>query len=58
MGVHCGEAEQTGAGLVGLGVHRAARIAAVAHGGQVLVSETARDNGAWACPTSCVSDVA
>jgi predicted ATPase/class 3 adenylate cyclase len=41
MGVHCGEAAQTPAGLVGLDVHRAARIAAVANGGQVLVSETA-----------------
>ncbi len=41
MGVHCGEAEQTTAGLVGLDVHRGARVAAVAHGGQVLVSETA-----------------
>jgi predicted ATPase/class 3 adenylate cyclase len=41
MGVHCGEAEQTAAGLVGLDVHRAARVAAVAYGGQVLVSETA-----------------
>jgi predicted ATPase/class 3 adenylate cyclase len=41
MGVHAGEAEQTAAGMVGLDVHRAARIAAVAHGGQVLVSETA-----------------
>jgi predicted ATPase/class 3 adenylate cyclase len=41
MGVHAGEAEQTAAGLVGLDVHRAARIAAVAHGGQVLVSQTA-----------------
>jgi predicted ATPase/class 3 adenylate cyclase len=41
MGVHAGEAaETTAAGLVGLDVHRAARIAAVAHGGQVLVSET------------------
>ncbi|MGO8961636.1 MAG: adenylate/guanylate cyclase domain-containing protein [Streptosporangiaceae bacterium] len=40
MGVHCGEAEQTAAGFVGLDVHRAARIAAVAHGGQVLVSDT------------------
>jgi predicted ATPase/class 3 adenylate cyclase/Tfp pilus assembly protein PilF len=39
MGVHCGEAEQTVTGLVGLDVHRAARIAAVAHGGQVLVSQ-------------------
>jgi class 3 adenylate cyclase len=41
MGVHAGEAQQTAAGLVGLDVHRAARIAAVAHGGQVLVSQTA-----------------
>ncbi len=41
MGVHCGEAARTPTGLVGLDVHRAARIAAVAHGGQVLVSETA-----------------
>jgi predicted ATPase/class 3 adenylate cyclase len=41
MGVHTGEAEPTPAGPVGLDVHRAARIAAVAHGGQVLLSETA-----------------
>jgi class 3 adenylate cyclase len=41
MGVHAGEAQPTAAGPVGLDVHRAARIAAVAHGGQVLVSETA-----------------
>ena len=41
MGVHCGEASRTAAGLVGLEVHRAARVAAVAHGGQVLLSESA-----------------
>jgi class 3 adenylate cyclase len=41
MGVHTGEAEQTVVGPVGLDVHRAARIAAVAYGGQVLLSETA-----------------
>jgi hypothetical protein len=41
MGIHCGEAEQTVAGLVGLEVHRAARVAAVGYGGQVLVSKTA-----------------
>jgi class 3 adenylate cyclase len=41
MGIHCGEAEQTVTGLVGLEVHRAARVAAVAYGGQVLVSEAA-----------------
>ena len=42
MGVHCGEASETStAGLVGFGIHRAARVAAVAHGGQVLLSEAA-----------------
>jgi predicted ATPase/class 3 adenylate cyclase len=41
MGIHCGEAANTATGLVGLEVHRAARVAAVAHGGQVLVSEAA-----------------
>jgi class 3 adenylate cyclase len=41
MGVHTGEAAQTTTGLVGLDVHRAARVAAVGYGGQVLVSEAA-----------------
>jgi class 3 adenylate cyclase len=41
MGVHAGEASKTGAGLVGLEVHRAARVAAVGYGGQVLLSEAA-----------------
>jgi predicted ATPase/class 3 adenylate cyclase/DNA-binding CsgD family transcriptional regulator len=41
MGIHTGEASKTAAGLEGLDVHRAARVAAVAHGGQVLVSEAA-----------------
>jgi predicted ATPase/class 3 adenylate cyclase len=41
MGIHSGEASDTSAGLVGLEVHRAARIAAVAHGGQILLSATA-----------------
>lgn len=40
MGMHSGEAAQTGVGLVGLDVHRAARVAAVAHGGQVVLSAT------------------
>ncbi|MGA2531285.1 MAG: adenylate/guanylate cyclase domain-containing protein, partial [Acidimicrobiales bacterium] len=39
MGVHTGEAtKEEAVGLVGLDVHRAARIAAVGHGGQTLVS--------------------
>jgi predicted ATPase/class 3 adenylate cyclase len=42
MGVHTGEAAQTAASdLMGLEVHRAARVAAIAYGGQVLLSETA-----------------
>lgn len=38
MGVHSGEASETEVGLVGLEVHRAARVAAVAHGGQIVLS--------------------
>jgi class 3 adenylate cyclase/tetratricopeptide (TPR) repeat protein len=38
MGVHTGQAEVTATGLVGLDVHRGARIADAGHGGQVLVS--------------------
>lgn len=42
MGLHAGEASTSAAGLVGLDIHRAARIAAAAHGGQVVVSEAVR----------------
>jgi class 3 adenylate cyclase len=41
MGVHSGEASETATGLVGLDVHRAARVAAAGHGGQVLLPEAA-----------------
>ena len=41
MGIHTGEASKTATGLIGLDVHRAARVAAVGYGGQVLMSETA-----------------
>ena len=40
MGIHSGEASETAVGLVGLDVHRAARIASAAHGGQIVVSAT------------------
>jgi class 3 adenylate cyclase/effector-binding domain-containing protein/streptogramin lyase len=40
MGIHTGEADRTADRYVGLSVHRAARICAVGHGGQVLVSQT------------------
>jgi predicted ATPase/class 3 adenylate cyclase/DNA-binding CsgD family transcriptional regulator len=58
MSIHAGEASQTGAGLAGLEVRRATRVAAVAHGGQVLVSETAavlvRD---WLPPGAALTDL-
>src|SRR5580693_5615025 len=40
MGLHTGVPTATGEGYVGLDVHRGARIAALAHGGQILVSPT------------------
>jgi predicted ATPase len=40
VGVHTGEPLLTDEGYVGVDVHRAARIAASGHGGQVLVSES------------------
>ena len=43
MGVHTGEPTVTEEGYVGMDVHRAARIAAAGHGGQVLVSQSTRD---------------
>ena len=43
MGIHTGEPAAAGERYVGLGVHRAARICAAGHGGQVLVSQTARE---------------
>src|SRR4051812_43223700 len=42
MGVHTGEAVLDDSHYVGLDVHRAARIAAAGHGGQVLVSDATR----------------
>ena len=42
MGLHAGEASSSAAGLVGLDINRAARIAAAAHGGQVVVSDAVR----------------
>jgi len=43
MGLHTGEAHPTEERYVGLDVHRAARIAAAGHGGQILISQTTRD---------------
>ena len=43
IGLHTGEPLLTEEGYVGLDVHRAARIAAVGHGGQVVLSERTRE---------------
>jgi predicted ATPase/class 3 adenylate cyclase len=43
IGIHTGEPVLTDEGYVGIDVHRAARIAAVGHGGQVLLSQATRD---------------
>jgi predicted ATPase len=43
MGIHTGEPIVTEDGYVGIDIHRAARIAAVGHGGQVLMSQSTRE---------------
>jgi predicted ATPase len=43
MGLHTGEAWPTADDYTGLDVHRAARICAAGHGGQVLLSQATRD---------------
>jgi hypothetical protein len=42
MGLHSGEGRLGGDNYLGLDVHRAARIAAAGHGGQVLLSDASR----------------
>ena len=42
MGLHTGEGRLGGGSYVGLDVHRAARIAAAGHGGQILLSAASR----------------
>ena len=41
-GIHSGRPKKTGTGYIGLAVHTAARVCAVAHGGQVVVTDDAR----------------
>ena len=43
IGIHTGEPVVTEEGYVGMDVHRAARVMAAAHGGQVLVAQPTRD---------------
>ncbi len=50
MGLHSGEASVAGGSAVGLDINRASRIAAAAHGGQILVSDATRALVASALP--------
>ena len=43
IGVHSGEAAATGERYLGISVHRAARVGAAGHGGQVLLSSSTRE---------------
>ena len=43
IGIHTGEPRVTQEGYVGIDVHRAARVAAAAHGSQVVLSRTTRE---------------
>ncbi|MFL5685236.1 MAG: adenylate/guanylate cyclase domain-containing protein [Chloroflexota bacterium] len=42
MGIHTGEIESVGSDVIGYDINRTARIASIANGGQVLVSDTTR----------------
>jgi predicted ATPase len=52
IGLHTGEGSLSAGDYVGLDVHRAARIAAAGHGGQVLLSDTTKALTASALPES------
>ena len=51
MGMHTGEALNVDQRYVGMDVHRAARITAAGHGGQILLSGTSRELLGGAMPT-------
>ena len=44
MGLHAGKVQRHESAVVGIEVHRAARISAVAHGGQIVISHAVRDD--------------
>jgi predicted ATPase/class 3 adenylate cyclase len=52
MGLHTGLGQLVGGDYVGIDVHRAARIAAAGHGGQILMSEATRGLVASQVPAS------
>jgi predicted ATPase/class 3 adenylate cyclase len=54
IGLHTGAPALAGGNYVGLDVHRAARIAAAGHGGQVLLSQATRDLAEHELPEGAV----
>src|SRR5918911_2681659 len=50
IGIHTGEGVLSGSDYVGMDVHRAARISAAAHGGQVVISAATHELVAQALP--------
>ena len=53
MGLHTGDPRRRDEGYVGIDVHRGARVAALAHGGQVILSaDAARSSATSRCATS------
>jgi class 3 adenylate cyclase len=57
MGLHTGEPVVSEGRYVGLAVHRAARVCAAAHGGQVLLSSTTADLVSDELPASSLADL-
>ena len=55
IGIHSGEAAAAGERYVGFSVHRAARVGAIGHGGQVLLSDAARVLVEDDLPNGCVA---
>jgi WD40 repeat protein/DNA-binding SARP family transcriptional activator len=53
MGLHTGEPVVRHTSYIGMDVHRAARIAEVGHGGQILLSRTTRDLVYLTLPEEC-----
>jgi len=52
MGIHSGNPALTDVGYIGIAVHMAARVCASAHGGQIVISGSARDAIGEAIPAS------
>ena len=50
MGLHTGQSERAAGDYVGVDVHRAARLGAAGHGGQVLLSEVTHEAVQYALP--------